>query len=190
MRLASLTRSGRLAGITAVILAASVLPLAAGPPARAAQGAATAVSAASRPVPPPGHRGTLRITGPLRDGATVAATGLAWHKPRLPRGMHLLSFAVAYTWQSCTRTGRHCVTAADSTATPFAARQYRVGHADTGRRLRVTETAAETVGLRADRRDGPGVPAAPGAGRGVLQRDPGAVHGLGRRVLPGHGAAL
>jgi len=145
MRLASLTRSGRLAGITAVILAASVLPLAAGPPARASQGATTAVSAASRPVPPPSHRGTLRITGPLRDGATVAATGLVWHRPRLPRGMHLLSFAVAYTWQSCTRTGWHCVTAADSTATPFAARQYRVGHADTGRRLRVTETAAETV---------------------------------------------
>jgi Glycoside-hydrolase family GH114 len=40
------------------------------------------------------------------------------------------------------------VTAADSTATPFAARQYRVGHADTGRRLRVTETAAEVVQTR------------------------------------------
>jgi Glycoside-hydrolase family GH114 len=150
MRLASLTRSGRLAGITVVTLATALLPLAAGPPAHAspaAHAAADAVSAAaaSQPVPPPRHRGALRITGPLRDGATVTATGLAWHLPRLPRGMHLLSFAVAYTWHSCARNGRHCVTAADSTATPFAARQYRAGHADTGRRLRVTETATEVV---------------------------------------------
>lgn len=38
-----------------------------------------------------------------------------------------------------------CRTAADSTATPFAARRYIAGHADTGRRLRVTETAAEVI---------------------------------------------
>ncbi|MGH3123766.1 MAG: endo alpha-1,4 polygalactosaminidase, partial [Streptosporangiaceae bacterium] len=31
------------------------------------------------------------------------------------------------------------------TAAPFAARRYTVGHADTGRRLRLTETAAEVV---------------------------------------------
>ena len=37
------------------------------------------------------------------------------------------------------------MTASDSTATPFAARQYRPGQPDTGRRLRVTETAAEVV---------------------------------------------
>ena len=30
-------------------------------------------------------------------------------------------------------------------STPFAARQYRPGHPDTGRRLRLTETAAEVV---------------------------------------------
>ena len=91
------------------------------------------------------HRGTLRITGQPRDGALVTASGLAWHAPRLPRGMKLLSFEVAYTWQSCAPSGRRCTAAADSTATPFAARQYRAGHADTGRRLRVTETAAEVV---------------------------------------------
>jgi hypothetical protein len=59
--------------------------------------------------------------------------------------MTLLSFEVAYSWQSCTRSGQHCTTGADSTATPFAARRYVVGHADTGRRLKVTETAAEVV---------------------------------------------
>ena len=75
--------------------------------------------------------------------------------------MKLLSFAVAYTWQSCAPSGRHCRTAADSTATPFAARQYRVGHADTGRRLRVTETAAETVETKARRRSRSGSSGAP-----------------------------
>jgi hypothetical protein len=63
--------------------------------------------------------------------------------------MKLLSFEVAYTWQSCAPSGRGCTTAADSAATPFAARQYRAGHADTGRRLRVTETAAEVVQTKA-----------------------------------------
>jgi Glycoside-hydrolase family GH114 len=154
-----LIRSGRLAGIMAAAVAASVLPLAAGPAAQASpasaasaaaarSAAARAAAAASRPVPPPVHRGTLRITGPLRDGAVVTAAGLAWHPPRLPRGMTLLSFEVAYTWQSCAGTGNHCRTAADSTATPFAAQRYRAGHADTGRRLRVTETAAEVVETR------------------------------------------
>jgi hypothetical protein len=46
-------------------------------------------------IPPPVHHGTLRVSGALSDGATVAAAGLRWHAPRLPRGMHLLSFEVA-----------------------------------------------------------------------------------------------
>ena len=135
--------------ITAVLTA---LPLVIAIPAAAgstAAAAAPAAAAAAPQIPPPVHQGTLRIAGQHRDGALVTASGLAWHAPRLPRGMKLLSFAVAYTWQSCAPSGRHCTTAADSTATPFAARQYRVGHADTGRRLRVTETAAETVQTKA-----------------------------------------
>jgi len=87
----------------------------------------------------------LGISGVLRDGAVVTATGLSWYAPRLPRGMTLLSFEVAYSWQSCAPGGQHCLTGADSAATPFAARSYVVGHADTGRRLRVTETASEVV---------------------------------------------
>ena len=43
------------------------------------------------------------------------------------------------------RAARGCVAAADATATPFAARRYLVGHVDTGRYLRLTETAAEVV---------------------------------------------
>jgi hypothetical protein len=84
------------------------------------------------------------VTGDLRDGGTVRATGLSWRPGALPRGDTLLSFAVAYTWLACTSPG-HCVPGADTTATPFAARRYVVGHADTGRLLEITETAAEVV---------------------------------------------
>jgi Glycoside-hydrolase family GH114 len=135
--------------ITAVLTALPLiiaLPAAAGSTAAAADSTATA---AAPQIPPPAHQGTLRITGQPRDGALVTASGLAWHAPRLPRGMKLLSFEVAYAWQSCAPSGRSCTTAAGSTATPFAARQYRAGHADTGRRLRVTETAAEVVQTKA-----------------------------------------
>jgi hypothetical protein len=104
---------------------------------------ASAAHAAS--IPPPVHHGTLRVSGLPRDGAAVTATGLRWRAPRLPRGMSLLSFEVAWSWQSCDAAGTHCRAGADSTAAPFAARRYTVGHADTGRRLRVTETAAEVV---------------------------------------------
>ena len=142
MRLALTRRPGRrLPILAAAAVAAALAPLAAGAPASAARSAASA----SAPIPAPAHHGTLRISGELRDGGVVTASGLAWHAPRLPGGMKLLSFGVAYTWQSCAPSGRRCTTAADSTATPFAARQYRAGHADTGRRLRVTETAAEVV---------------------------------------------
>ncbi len=84
-----------------------------------------------------------------RDGAAVAAAGLAWRPGRLPRGMRLLSFEVAYSWQSCAPGGQHCRAAAGTTATPFAARRYVAGTADVGRRLRVTETAAEVVETQA-----------------------------------------
>jgi hypothetical protein len=147
MRLALTRRPGRRLPIlaAAAAVAAALAPLAAGAPASAAGSAASA----SAPIPAPAHHGTLRIAGQSRDGALVTASGLAWHAPRLPRGVKLISFGVAYTWQSCGPHGGHCRTAADATATPFAARQYRAGHADTGRRLRVTETAAEVVQTKA-----------------------------------------
>jgi hypothetical protein len=156
MRLALTHRPGRwLPILAAAAVAAALAPLAAGAPVSAAAVSAAPVSAArtaataSAPIPAPAHHGTLRISGEPRDGAVVTASGLAWHAPRLPRGDRLLSFGVAYTWQSCAANGRHCRTAAGSTATPFAARRYRAGHADTGRRLRVTETAAEVVQTKA-----------------------------------------
>ena len=106
----------------------------------AAQGTAAAIA-----IPAPVHRGTLRISGAFRDGSTVAAAGLSWHAPKLPAGWKLVSFEVADTWQSCTPSGTKCAAAADTTATPFAARDYVVGHADAGRKLRLTETATEVV---------------------------------------------
>jgi Glycoside-hydrolase family GH114 len=93
-------------------------------------------------VPAPTAQGRLRIAGPLRDGSTVRATGLYWRTSLLPAGDRMLSFEIGYTWKSCAAT---CVSAADSTVTPFAARTYIVGHADTSRRLRITETATEVV---------------------------------------------
>jgi Glycoside-hydrolase family GH114 len=138
----------RLAAATAAAAALVLLPLVAGnAPAGAASTAtaARAAPAASRSIPAPGHQGTLRISGQLRDGGLVTAAGLSWHPGRLPRGQTLLSFEVAYAWQSCRAGGRSCRAAADASATPFAARQYQVGHADTGRWLRVTETASEVI---------------------------------------------
>ena len=143
-------RPGRSAGLTALVAGLVLVPLTAVAPASATPASAgRAVPAAGTAIPAPEHHGTLRISGTPRDGAVVTASGLAWTAPRLPRGMRLLSFQVAYTWQSCGLHGGHCRTAAATTATPFAARRYRAGHADTGRRLRVTETAAEVVQTRA-----------------------------------------
>ena len=157
MRLALIHRPGRPAGLAALIAGLALVPLTAVAPASAARTARAArtgpaartAPGASAPIPAPAHRGTLRIAGEPRDGAVVTASGLAWHAPRLPRGDRLLSFEVAYAWQSCANDGRRCRAAADTSAAPFAARRYRAGHADTGRRLRVTETAAEVVQTQA-----------------------------------------
>jgi hypothetical protein len=83
--------------------------------------------------------------GSLRDGGVVHASGLSWRPGRLSRGQRLLSFEVSYGWRACARRHAGCVNAADRTATPFAARRYIVGHADTGKHLRLNETAAEVV---------------------------------------------
>ena len=117
------------------ITAAGWLPAAAG----------QAVARVAAGIPAPVHSGALRVTGQLRDGGTVAAAGLSWRPPVLPRGDKLLSFEVAYRWDACDAKGRHCVPGADTTATPFAARHYLAGQRDTGRRLMITETAAEVV---------------------------------------------
>jgi hypothetical protein len=139
------TRTARArAGLAVAMVALGAAALA--PSSLAAAVPATAASAtAATVIPPPVPYGTLAISGPLRDGATVTAAGLSWHVPRLPRGMTLLSFEVAYTWQSCAPGGAGCRPAADSTATPYAAREYTAGHGDTGRVLRLTETASEVV---------------------------------------------
>jgi Glycoside-hydrolase family GH114 len=102
-------------------------------------------AAISQPV----SQGTLRVAGRLRDGLPVRAAGLSWRPSPLPPGTRLLSFEVGYVWQACTSlsggTGRHCSAGADATVTPFAARRYITGHGDTGKYLKLTETAAEVV---------------------------------------------
>jgi hypothetical protein len=129
----------------AVITLASLVTGVSASAATASPATPPAPAARTASLPAPVHHGTLRVSGTLRDGATTTATGLSWHAPRLPRGMSLLSFAVAYSWQSCDAAGRHCRSGADTTAAPFAARAYVPGQAEVGRRLRVTETAAEVI---------------------------------------------
>jgi len=140
--------AGRLARAAASAAALTLVSLSTAAPVPAAS-AAPVPAAPAAPVPRPGYAGTLRISGVLRDGSVVTAEGLRWHAPRLPRGMTLLSFAVAYTWQRCAADGRRCAAGDDSAAAPFAARGYVAGHADTGRWLRVTETATEVVETQA-----------------------------------------
>jgi len=134
-----------LAGLSVAALAVSVLG--ALPPASAAASAARVnAQAAAGVIPAPVARGRLRITGLLRDGGTVTARGATFGPPPLPSGDVLLSFGVKYTWRRCPAQGSgKCVLAADSVATPFAARSYVVGHADVGSRLRVTVTAIAVV---------------------------------------------
>ena len=109
-------------------------------------GAITARTPGAKPIPPPVSAGVLRIAGDMADGGTVKAEGLSWEPtPHLPSGDRFLSFQVAYYWQACAPLGGPCVTAADTTATPFAARSYIVGHADVGQLLKLTETATEVV---------------------------------------------
>jgi Glycoside-hydrolase family GH114 len=135
--------AGLAAASLAVSLAAITPAAASAVTTSASSGHAVRSPAGARSIPRPRHFGRLRITGLLRDGGTVTAAGLTWHPGKVPRGDKLLSFAVGYAWHAC-RSGR-CGRAADTTATPFAARRYIVGHADTGKRLAVTVTATEVV---------------------------------------------
>ena len=129
----------RLVSMGAVALALLAASVGVGTPAEAA----TVNAVTANAIPPPMSHGALRVVGNLTDGGVVRAVGLSWQAPPLPPGDRLLSFEVAFHWRSCTRTG--CVAAADKTATPFAARRYVVGHADTGRYLRVVEVATAVV---------------------------------------------
>ena len=144
IRTAGTSRMGvSLAFATALFLLLAAACSASGKPAVPHRSPAAAPAAISPPVP----RGTLRVTGVLRDGSAVQATGLSWRPSRLAPGDRLLSFEVGYKWEACTALsgGGHCATGADSTVTPFAARSYVAGHADTGDYLKITETATEVV---------------------------------------------
>jgi hypothetical protein len=184
-----MTRLARAALAATMALGTGALGLGLGPAARAAAAPSvpTAASVATAPaaaeaaagIPAPVHRGTLRISGTFRDGATVTATGLSWRVPRLPDGVKLVSFEVAYQWQSCAPGGKGCRTAADSTATPFAARQYVIGHADTGRILRLTVTGSEVVVSQGSLGDFP-----------VIQRSVTRLASTAVRAYPRHKAPL
>jgi glycosyl hydrolase family 114 len=138
-------RAAVVAAACALAAVGTAAPAGAGTPVPAGAGPHTPAGQRAQRIPPPVSSGTLRIGGRARDGTAVHARGLSWHPPALPPGMRLLSFEVSYTWQRCRADGSHCAAAADKTAAPFAARSYRVGHADTGGRLKLTETAAEVV---------------------------------------------
>ncbi|MGN6380352.1 MAG: endo alpha-1,4 polygalactosaminidase [Gaiellales bacterium] len=105
---------------------------------------ASAVAGSAPPAGPVAH-GTLRIAGELRDGGTVHARGVTWHPGNLAPGQRLLSFEVAYTWQSCPSASGKCTPGAGSTSAPFAASIYQPANADVGAHLRLVETATEVV---------------------------------------------
>ena len=63
-----------------------------GKPAAAHRSPTAAPVASSLPVP----RGTLRVTGVLRDGSAVQPAGLSWQPSRLRHGARLLSYEVGY----------------------------------------------------------------------------------------------
>jgi hypothetical protein len=129
--------------VTRAVVAGVLLVASLGPTARA--GGSVTRGPSAKPIPPPVSHGALRIAGDLADGGTVKAEGLSWGPSHLPSGDRILSFQVAYVWQACAPRGGACVTAADTTATPFAATSYIVGHADVGMRLELTETATQVV---------------------------------------------
>jgi Glycoside-hydrolase family GH114 len=131
----------RRAGALLVLLAAAG---ASAQPAAASGNAPVAPHAGHR-VGPPVAVGRAQITGVLRDGSVVRAAGLRWHAGHLPAGDRLLSFEVAYEWRSCPPSGGRCRPGGGTTATPFAASHYTVAHSDTGRRLKLIETATEVV---------------------------------------------
>ncbi len=141
-------RGARAALTLTAAAALAVTVLSASPPAAGAGQTAPARSGRPRrtapKLPPPRHHGTLRVAGTPRDGGTVRAAGLSWRPGRLPAGDRLLSFEVGYVWDACTAAGA-CQPGADTTVTPFAASRYVAAHADTGRFLKVTETATEVV---------------------------------------------
>ena len=105
----------------------------------------SAVSQSGATVPPPVATGTLTIASQLADGSLVRTEGLTWNPGSLPAGDRLLTFEVAYDWSTCASASGACRVAEDSTAAPFSARSYRVGHKDVGRFLRLKEVATEVV---------------------------------------------
>ncbi len=127
------------AAIAAIAAAAGLIGVPAG------TAVATARPTAAKAIAPPQRSGALRIAGLAQDGNMVKAAGLRWRPGRLPKGDRLLSFGVAFYWKICEG---FCQSGSDSTATPFAASKYIVGHADTGRKLQLTETATEVVQTR------------------------------------------
>jgi hypothetical protein len=132
-----------------VAAAALAVPLAAAAPAGAAHASPAVRPALATAISPPVSRGTLRIAGRPRDGSVARAAGLSWRPSPLPPGDTLLSFEVGYAWQACAARsggqGRQCAPGADATVTPFAARHYVAGHGDTGKYLKLTETATQVV---------------------------------------------
>src|SRR5579875_1838573 len=87
------------------------------------------------------ERDRRRADQPAAAPRKAAHRGPACRRQQRRRGRPVLAAGPAPARPAAGR----CVTAADSTATPLAASSYLAGHADTGRRLRLTETATEVV---------------------------------------------
>ena len=189
--------------------ALALLAAVAGRPA-APQPAVAGTAHARQTIPPPVARGQAADrAAPARRAAPSHARGLRWRAGPLPAGDRLLSFEVALRLAACTARPARPLRArpADATATPFAARRYVAGHADTGPLLRadrdrdrggrdrpghVHVPGRARVAQRAPRRTGArGYPGRAGADRAAFMNGTArAAHRLQPGILPGLPAAL
>ena len=99
----------------------------------------TAAPAAISPPVPRGHtagdRGAARRLGRAGGRAVLAAVAAA---ARCQAAELRGRLRMGDVHSAVRGRGRHCAAGADSTVTPFAARSYVVGHADTGHYLKIT----------------------------------------------------
>ncbi len=100
----------------------------------------TAASASAEAGHAPIPSGSLAISGPLRNGSTLRVSGVTWTPAPCSAATGCSKvLTVSYAWQECAATCRPVRPAAVESLVP----SYRLGPAEVGRRIKVTETAID-----------------------------------------------
>ncbi len=84
----------------------------------------------------PTPHGSLALSGSLRDGSAITATGLDW--TAAPGSLQ----SVSYAWSAC--RGSHCAQLSTPVHQPYLA-SVVLAPGDVGKRIRVTETATDVL---------------------------------------------